>query len=105
MELFTKSESGVKRPRCREGKRESTYLARRRGVLDAAKLYWTEVDPLTGARVPSKHPPTHALAVFEKRPSEPLLDDVIEAVGTCQTPDMRALRQAALNSVENSVGV
>jgi hypothetical protein len=62
-------------------------------VLDAAKLYWTELDE-AGKRIPSNHPPTHALAVFERRPSEPLLEDVIDAVGVCQTPEMRALLSA-----------
>jgi hypothetical protein len=59
-------------------------------ALDAAKLYWTEVDA-HGKRIPSNHPPTHALAVFERRPSEPLLEDIIEDIGMCQTPEMRAL--------------
>ena len=63
-------------------------------VLDAAKLYWTELDE-AGKRIPSNHPPTHALAVFERRPSEPLLEDVIDAVGVCQTPEMRALLSAS----------
>mmetsp|Transcript_2726 Transcript_2726/g.7993 ORF Transcript_2726/g.7993 Transcript_2726/m.7993 type:complete len:901 (-) Transcript_2726:64-2766(-) len=62
-------------------------------VLDAARLYWTEVDE-AGERVPSKHPPTHALAIFEGRPSEPLLEDIIDGVGECQTPEMRALLTA-----------
>mmetsp|Transcript_31350 Transcript_31350/g.94059 ORF Transcript_31350/g.94059 Transcript_31350/m.94059 type:complete len:910 (+) Transcript_31350:681-3410(+) len=69
-------------------------------ALEAAKLYWTEVDA-DGQRVPSKHPPTHALAVFERRPSEPLLDDIVDAVGDCQTVEMRTLLTAFRRAEES----
>lgn len=60
-------------------------------VMDAAQLYWTELDP-AGERIPSKHPPTHALAMYERRPSEPLLDEIIAMYGHDQTPKLRELR-------------
>jgi hypothetical protein len=60
-------------------------------VLEAAHLYWTEVDGATGQRVPSKHPPTHALAMFESRPSEPLLEAILETHS--YAPALRALHE------------
>ena len=60
-------------------------------VMEAAQLYWTELDP-AGNRIPSKHPPTHALAMYERRPSEPLLDEIIAMYGDDQTPNLRELR-------------
>ena len=63
----------------------------KRDVLGAAELYWTELDP-AGNRIPSKHPPTHALAMFERRPSEPLLDEIIAMYPESETKALRELR-------------
>lgn len=60
-------------------------------VMEAAQMYWTELDK-TGGRIPSLHPPTHALAIYERRPSEPLLDDIIASFGEDMTPKLRELR-------------
>lgn len=60
-------------------------------VMEAAQMYWTELDK-TGDRIPSLHPPTHALAIYERRPSEPLLDDIISSFGEDMTPKLRELR-------------
>lgn len=61
-------------------------------VLEAAKLYWTEMDP-AGQRIPSKHPPTHALAMFEGRPSEPLLEDILSLHPADKTMSLQALQR------------
>lgn len=61
-------------------------------VLEAAKLYWTELNP-TGQRIPSKHPPTHALAMFEGRPSEPLLEDILALHPSDKTMSLQALQR------------
>ena len=60
-------------------------------LLEAARLYWTETDN-DGNIIASKHPPTHALAMFERRPSEPLLDDVINSTSLSNTKALRKLR-------------
>jgi aspartate/methionine/tyrosine aminotransferase len=60
-------------------------------LLEAARLYWTESDN-NGNIIASKHPPTHALAMFERRPSEPLLDDVINSASLSDTKYLRQLR-------------
>ena len=60
-------------------------------VIDSAKQYWTEIDE-HGKKVPSKHPPTHSLAIFEKRPSEPLLEDVIQSAKGKETEHLKKLR-------------
>jgi hypothetical protein len=60
-------------------------------VLESARLYWTEMDE-NGDRVSSKHPPTHSLAIFERRPSEPLLDDVIVSAPNNATSCLQTLR-------------
>ena len=60
-------------------------------LLSAARSYWTETDH-DGNIIASKHPPTHALAMFERRPSEPLLDDVIDSAPVTYTKSLRQLR-------------
>lgn len=45
-----------------------------------------------GARVPSRHPPTHATTIFERRPSEPLLQNLIASAGDSAVPHLKALR-------------
>lgn len=47
-----------------------------------------------GVRAPSRHPPTHAVTVFERRPSEPLLQNVLAGAGSTPLPHLRALRDA-----------
>lgn len=69
-------------------------------IIEAAVNYWTEFDA-SGNRIPSRHPPTHALAMFERRPSEPLLDDVISSGGGMNSKKTKAL--TALNAYHQRV--
>ena len=61
-------------------------------VLEAAKLHWTELDTRTGARVPRTDTPVLAEAIFNRLPSEPLLDEIIASYEANMTPNLRALR-------------
>lgn len=61
-------------------------------VLEAAKLHWTELDTSTGARVPRTGTPVLAEAIFNRLPSEPLLDEIIASYEPNMTPSLRALR-------------
>ena len=52
-------------------------------VLEEAQARWTENDATV---------PTHAAAIYERRPSEPLLDEIISAFSDDMTPKLRELR-------------
>tara|TARA_Y200000002_G_C22549951_1_gene607759 strand:- start:304 stop:966 length:663 start_codon:yes stop_codon:yes gene_type:complete len=60
-------------------------------VIESVRLYWTELDD-NGNRIPSKHSPTHALAMIERRPSEPLLEEVISSSNNENTKNLQKLK-------------